>query len=341
MPLSDGIHKLIQGIFDESVLDEMISNAHETKVKDNPLNDNFYKKEFQTLWNYINHKYAYAVSFDSDELIKKSIEHINAKLFVSELQYTTSIGSQKTDMNQFEVERGAAFETAKTKTQRLSHAQTSNVKYDLIGKIAQDTKLTRLTVATILKGIEPQKLYMFKNNPEEFIAKVIRLIKEQKATMIVDHITYNQIDGSYDSDIFTSEKNSQSFDKAFKAEKHIQDYVFTDGSAEQSVERRFAQDLDSANEVCVYAKLPKGFHIPTPVGNYSPDWAIAFNEGTVKHIYFIAETKGSMSTMDLRPIEKAKIDCARKLFNDVSTSKVRYEAVDDYQSLLNVINSID
>lgn len=341
MPMSDGIHKLIQGIFDESVLDEMISNAHETKVKDNPLNDNFYKKEFQTLWNYINHKYAYAVSFDSDELIKKSIEHINAKLFVSELQYTTSIGSQKTDMNQFEVERGAAFETAKTKTQRLSHAQTSSVKYDLIGKIAQSTKLTRLTVATILKEIEPQKLYMFKNNPEEFIAKVIRLIKEQKATMIVDHITYNQIDGSYDSDIFTSEKNSQSFDKAFKAEKHIQDYVFTDGSAEQSVERRFAQDLDSANEVCVYAKLPKGFHIPTPVGNYSPDWAIAFNEGTVKHIYFIAETKGSMSTMDLRPIEKAKIDCARKLFNDVSTSKVRYEAVDDYQSLLNVINSID
>lgn len=341
MPMSDGIHKLIQGIFDESVLDEMISNAHETKVKDNPLNDNFYKKEFQTLWNHINHKYAYAVSFDSDELIKKSIEHINAKLFVSELQYTTSIGSQKTDMNQYEVERGATFETAKTKTQRLSHTQTSSVKYDLIGKIAQGTKLTRLTVATILKGIEPQKLYMFKNNPEEFIAKVIRLIKEQKATMIVEHITYNQIDGSYDSDIFTSEKNSQSIDKAFKAKKHIQDYVFTDGSAEQSVERRFAQDLDSANEVCVYAKLPKGFHIPTPVGNYSPDWAIAFNEGTVKHIYFIAETKGSMSTMDLRPIEKAKIDCARKLFNDVSTSKVRYEAVDDYQSLLNVINSID
>lgn len=341
MPMSDGIHKLIQGIFDESVLDEMISNAHETKVKDNPLNDNFYKKEFQKLWNHINHKYAYAVSFDSDELVQKSIDHINAKLFVSELQYTTSIGSQKTDMNQYEVERGAAFETAKTKTQRLSHAQTSSVKYDLIGKIAQGTKLTRLTVATILKGIEPQKLYMFKNNPEEFIAKVIRLIKEQKATMIVEHITYNQIDGSYDSDIFTSEKNSQSIDKAFKAKKHIQDYVFTDGSAEQSVERRFAQDLDSANEVCVYAKLPKGFHIPTPVGNYSPDWAIAFNEGTVKHIYFIAETKGSMSTMDLRPIEDAKIKCARKLFNNVSTSKVRYDAVDDYQSLLNVINSID
>lgn len=341
MPLGDGIHKLIQGIFDESVLDEMISNAHETKVKDNPLNDNFYKKEFQTLWNYINHKYAYAVSFDSDELIKKSINHINEKLFVSELQYTTSIGSQKTDMNQYEVERGAAFETAKTKTQSLSHAQTSSVKYDLIGKIAQGTKLTRSTVATILKGIETEKLYMFKNNPEEFIAKVIRLIKEQKATIIVDHITYNQIDGSYDSDIFTSEKNSQSFDKAFKAKKHIQDYVFTDGFVEQSVERRFSQDLDCANEVCVYAKLPKRFHIPTPVGNYSPDWAIAFKEGTVKHIYFIAETKGSMSTMDLRPIEKAKIDCARKLFNDVSTSKVRYDAVDDYRSLLNVMSSID
>ena len=151
--------------------------------------------------------------------------------------------------------------------------------------------MTRRTTASILSGINPAKLAMFRYNPEEFITKVIRLIKEQKATLIVEHITYDRIWGEYDSTIFTAEKHSQSIDKAFKAEKHIQDYVFTDGTAEQSVERRFAQDLDGANEVCVYAKLPKGFKIPTPVGNYSPDWAIAFNEGTVKHIYFVAETK--------------------------------------------------
>lgn len=213
-------------------------------------------------------------------------------------------------------------------------------KYDLIGKVAEGTTLTRKTVSAILQGIRADKLYMFKNNPEEFITKVIRLINEQKATMIVEHISYDTIEGEYDSTIFTAEKNTQSFDKAFLAKKAIQDYVFTDGSAEQSIERRFAEDLDAAEEVCVYAKLPRTFQIPTPVGNYSPDWAIAFYEGTVKHIFFVAETKGTMETLNLRPIEQAKISCAKKLFNEMSNSKVVYHDVDSYQSLLNIMNSI-
>ncbi|MDR3300780.1 MAG: restriction endonuclease subunit R, partial [Candidatus Accumulibacter sp.] len=220
------------------------------------------------------------------------------------------------------------------------HAETSRIKYDLIGKIAAGTTLTRRTVGRILGSLDPIRLAMFKNNPEEFISKVIKLIKEQKATMIVEHISYDRIEGEYDSAIFTMEKNSRNFDKAFRAEKHIQDYVFTDGTAEQSVERRFAQDLDAAREVGVYAKLPKGFAIPTPVGNYSPDWAIAFNEGTVKHIFFIAETKGTMDSLNLRPIEQAKISCAKKLFNELSTSKVKYHDVDSYQHLLDIMNTL-
>lgn len=340
--ITDGVHLLIQGVFDDSVLDSMITDAHETKVKDNPLNDNFYKKEFQTLWNYINHKYAYTVEFDSEELIRKAIAHIDDKLFVSELQYTTSVGQQKTDMNEYEVDRGDSFGSVKTRTQTLKHAETSQIKYDLIGKVAEGTVLTRRTVAKILSGIRVDKFYMFKNNPEEFITKVIKLIKEQKATMIVDHITYNQISGKFKNDIFTMEKSSESYDNAFRAEKAIQDYVFTDGYAKDgnSTERKFAESLDAANEVCVYAKLPKGFYIPTPLGNYSPDWAIAFKEGTVKHIYFVAETKGTMKTLNFRSMEEAKINCARKLFNDLSTSHVRYEAVNDYQHLLDVMNSI-
>lgn len=338
--IADGVHTLVQGIFDESVLKGMFSDGHETKIKDNPLNDNFAKKEFQALWNMINHKYAYTASFNSDELIAKSITHINEKLFVSQLQYTTSIGQQKDDINVYEIERGETFNVAETKTRYLTRAATSQIKYDLIGKIAEGTVLTRKTVTAILKGIKLDKLYMFKNNPEEFIVKVIKLIKEQKATMIVEHISYDQIEGEYDSTIFTAEKSTQSFDKAFRANKAIQDYVFTDGTAEQSVERRFVQDLDVADEVCVYAKLPKGFHIPTPVGNYSPDWAIAFNEGTVKHIFFIAETKGTMDSLNLKPIEQAKISCAKKLFNEISTSTVKYHDVDSYQSLLNIMSSL-
>lgn len=336
--ICEGMHKLVQAIFDESVLKDMISDGHETKIKDNPLNDNFHKAEFQKLWGYINHRYAYFVEFDSKELIQKATAHINEKLNVSELQYTTTTGRQKTDMNEHEVDRGASFSGEKTRTQVLKHAESSKVKYDLVGKIAKEATLTRKTVVAILKGLDLEKIYMFNNNPEEFISKIVKLINEQKATMIVEHISYTESsEKPYEITIFTAEKTSQSFDKAFRAERAIQDYVFTDGTAEQSVERRFVQDLDKADEVCVYAKLPKGFHIPTPVGNYSPDWAIAFHEGAVKHIFFIAETKGTMESLNLRPVEQAKISCAKKLFNDISTSKVRYDAVDSYESLLNIV----
>lgn len=339
-PMAEGIHTLIQSVYDDSILQDMFTDGHGTKVKDNPLNDNFAKKEFQALWREINHKYAYTVEFNSDELIKKAIAHIDEKLFVSELQYTTTIGRQKDAINEYELYRGDSFVRESSSTYGLKHSITSQIKYDLIGKVAEGTTLTRKTVSAILQGIRADKLYMFKNNPEEFITKIIRLINEQKATMIVEHISYDTIEGEYDSTIFTAEKNTQSFEKAFLAKKAIQDYVFTDGSAEKSIERRFAEDLDAAEEVCVYAKLPRTFQIPTPVGNYSPDWAIAFYEGKVKHIFFVAETKGTMKSLELRPIEQAKISCAKKLFNEMSTSKVKYHDVDSYQHLLDLMNSL-
>lgn len=339
-PLADGIHRLIQSVYNDKILNDMIGDGNETKVPNNELNENFAKKEFQTLWGYINHKYAYTVDFDSKELIQKSIEHIDSELFVSELQYTVSYSEQKSDVNADMIKEGESFYGEKSKTKKLKHAQTSQIRYDLIGKVAEGTLLTRKTVAAILMGIHPLKFAMYQNNPEEFITKVIRLIKEQKASMIVEHISYDQLEGMYESNIFTAEKHA-TVDNAFRAQKHIQDYVFTDGTADKSIERKFAESLEGAEEVCVYAKLPKGFFIPTPVGNYSPDWAIAFNEGTVKHIFFVAETKGTMETLELRPIEKAKISCARKLFNEISTDNVVYHDVDSYQELLNVMNSID
>lgn len=189
----------------------------------------------------------------------------------------------------------------------------------------------------ILKGINQSKLYLFKNNPEEFIRNVVRLIKDEKATMIVEHISYNRTEQQFDTSIFTKEKNRQTADRAYQAEKHIMDYVFTDSDGE----RKFAKDLDAANEVCVYARLPRTFKIPTPVGHYAPDWAIAFYDNMgVKHIFFIAETKGSLLSMDLKGAEEAKIKCAKKLFNELSTSKVRYHEVTDYQNMLDEIKSL-
>lgn len=338
--ITEGVHALVQNIFDEHALDGMISNGHDTKIQENALNDNFYKKEFQTLWNYINHKYAYTVEFDSDELIDKSVVHIDDKMFVAKLQYTVTTGQQGTDWDAEKLKSGESFIAEKSQTYSLDRAQGSLVKYDLIGKIAEGTKLTRRTVTKILSGIKPMTFAMFQNNPEEFITKAIRLINEEKATMIVEQISYNQTSGTYDSTIFTAEKNTD-FSKAYQAKKNVQDYVFADGYAKdgKSVERKFAEDMDLANEVCVYAKLPKGFSIPTPVGNYSPDWAIAFNSGAVKHIFFVAETKGTMETLNLKPIEQAKIKCAKKLFANLSTKDVVYHDVDSYQHLLDIMET--
>lgn len=188
----------------------MFEDGKQARIESNELNDNFYKKEFQTLWGYINHKYAYTVSFDSEELIKKAIAHINAELFVAELSYSLTTGNQKDEMDANALARGDSFDSGKTRTRTLKHSDVSSIKYDLVGKIAEGTVLTRKTISIILSSIEPAKFYMFQANPEEFISKVIRPINEQKATMIVEHISYNEIDGQYDSAIFTAEKTSKS-----------------------------------------------------------------------------------------------------------------------------------
>lgn len=336
-PIEESVHALVQAVYDDSLMKGMFEDGHKPKVLENPLNERFEKAEFQKLWTAINHKYAYKVDFDSEELVKKAIANIDSELYVSRLQYTVTSAEQKDVLSVGMVRERSGFYNAQSKTSVLKHAHTSQIAYDLIGKIAEGTVLTRRTVAAILKGVRPTTFAMYQNNPGEFIIKVVRLINEQKATMIVEHITYDTIGGSYDSSIFTAEKYSLTMDKAYLAKKAIQDYVFTDGTAEKSVERRFAENLDRAEEVFIYAKLPKGFYIPTPVGHYSPDWAVVFHEGKVKHIYFVAETKGTMESLNLRPIEKAKIDCAKKLFAKLSDGLVAYDHVDSYQELLNKV----
>ena len=330
-PMGEQIHKLVQSIFDPSALAGMIEDANKkAEVVNDHLNENAAKEEFKRLWEQINHRYVYTVHYDSEELIKKSIASIDKNLTVTKLKYIVTTGEQGENEVDFTGKQ-------QTRTKELREVSTSDVAYDLVGDIARGATLTRRTVVRILKGINQAKLYLFKNNPEEFIRNVIRLIKDEKATMIVEHISYNRTEQQYDTSIFTNEKSRQSVDHAYEAKKHILDYVFTDSKGE----RKFAEDLDDANEVCVYARLPRTFKIPTPVGHYAPDWAIAFNDNMgVKHIFFVAETKGSLLSMDLKGAEKAKIACAKKLFNELSTSKVRYHEVTDYQNMLNEINSM-
>ena len=331
-PIEEQVHKLIQSIFDPTALEDMVEDANgKAEVVNERLNDNAEKAEFKALWNEINHRYVYTVHYNSEELIQKAVAAINSELNVTQLKYVVTTGMQGDDELDFTGEQS-------TRTREMRDVSTSNVPYDLVGDIAKAATLTRRTVVKILKGIQLSKLYLFKNNPEEFIRKVSQIIREQKATMIVEHISYNRTENQYDSDIFTKEKSRQTVDKAYEAKKHILDYVFPDSQGERS----FAEDLDKAEEVCVYAKLPRSFQIPTPVGNYAPDWAIAFNDNMgVKHVFFIAETKGSMDSMQLKGVELAKIECAKKLFNNASTSKVRYDVVDSYGSLLEVVRGMN
>lgn len=325
--IAEGVTRLINSIFDPKALNDMVVEE-KTSIQENKLNENFHKAEFQALWKEINHQYVYTVNYDSNELIEKSILHINAELEVKQLRYVMVEGVQ-------DEKQVAEFSDTRSRSQQLTDVSTSTVPYDLVGDIAKGAHLTRRTVVKIMQGIKESKLYLFRNNPEEFIRKVKNIIREQKSTMIVEAIHYNMTEGKYDSDIFTV-KGKMDFDRAYEAKKHITDYVFSDSK----VERQIAHDLDIADEVVVYAKLPRSFQIPTPVGDYAPDWAIALKKDGVRHIFFIAETKGSMLSMEMREIEKNKIKCAKKLFDSISTSNVKYHEVTTYQNLIDELNAV-
>ena len=328
--------KLTQALFDPSVLKDMIGNGRKTPVRQNPLNENFNKEEFQKLWNSINDKYIYEVSFDSDELIKNAVKELDDKLAVRNLRYVINTGIQNDEISYDEAVANNTFSVTRQESKNLKSA-ASAVKYDLVGDIARKTSLTRKTVVAILQRIKPVTFEMFRINPEDFILNASNLINEQKATMIVEHITYIPTGEKYDAAVFTLSDTKRDFFKAVKCKKNVQDYVFPDGISDDSVEKKFVNNLEVASEVEVYAKLPKEFQIPTPVGNYAPDWAIAFKEGTARHIYFVAETKGSMNSTDLRGTEKAKVACAKLLFNKINKSDVHYYAVASYEKLLNFV----
>lgn len=328
----DQVQKLIQAVYNPSVLNGMVEDGQKATYENgNPLNKNFDKEIFQELWKKINHKYTYTCHFNSEELIKNAVEAIKHDLKVVPMRYTLEIGKQKDKMDETEVRAGLSFGNSTSESKSLSRAVASSVKYDLVGDIAKGCKLTRKTVATILSQLTVKETEQFGFNPEKFIRDVINIINAQKSTKIVEHIEYHELTETYDSSIFTSPKLPDK--EPFIATKCIQDLVFTDSN----VEWKFVTDLDGASEVVVYARLPRSFQIPTPVGNYAPDWAIAFDKDKVKHVFFIAETKGTMNDMQLDRIEANKIECAKKLFNIVSTSGVKYDHVDSFDQLRNVI----
>jgi len=334
-PYTDQVFQLIESVYSDAKLPQI---EDDRGAKTNPLNTNFERKEFKELWNRINRKAAYSVHFDSIELISKCIQTLNKELRVTPLQYTIQRGEQFDKVSFDQMKTGDGFKIKETSTEYNTKSIHSAVKYDLIGKVANNVKLTRKTVAKILSGINKPIFSQFKTNPENFISETTRLIHEQKATVIIEHLSYDAVTDKHDIDIFTNAQSKQNFKNAGEPlKRHIYDYVITDSK----IERKFVQELDTSSEVAVYAKLPNGFSIPTPVGNYNPDWAITFKEGTVKHVYFVAETKGSMSSMDLRKIEETKIECARKFFDEINRKitpkNVKYDVINSFGKLMDIV----
>lgn len=329
---SDSVIEIIDSIYsDRSMKPE---NARSNNVELQVDEDKLAMPEFKALWSRINSKSVYVVDFDTDELIRKAISSIDSKLRVSKIYFKVEEGAMEDIKSKEDLATGNAFVKDTSGTYQRTITASSNVKYDLIGKIVDDTGLTRKAIIQILQGIQPSVFNQFKDNPEEFIIKAASLINDEKATAIIQHITYDVMDEKYDTDIFTDPTIKGRLGvNAMKAKRHLYDHVVYDSTNELE----FATELDSNKDVAVYVKLPDGFYISTPVGHYNPDWAIAFYEGTVKHIYFVAETKGSMNSMQLRLIEESKIHCAKEHFKAISNNEVVYDVVDSYKSLLDIV----
>ncbi|WP_198335765.1 type III restriction-modification system endonuclease [Psychrobacter celer] len=347
-PYSDQIIKLIGGIFDPKALEDMTDN--DNKTTHNPINENNLKrKEFLALWNRINHKAVFEIQIDSVKLISQSIAAIEAAAkkrnnnFVETLSYKLAESTQRDTISHEELVDKQSFSNPTTSTESANTSIRSQVKYDLIGSLSEQTDLTRRSIVAILKGINNAIFAQFKNNPEAFIREVARLINEARIRMVIQGLTYYTTDQTYPlNEVFVSNQKIPS--DSLKVSRHVFDYVKTDSGKE----REFALELEGAvDDVAVYAKLPDRFKIPTPVGDYNPDWAIAFNEGKVRHIYFVAETKGSMIDADLREKEKYRIESAKKFFeainmkagenNDLADQTVKYDVIDSFDELLKLV----
>lgn len=341
IPYKESIINLVSKVGTKGEIE--IENGNKPVIN-NSLNSNFRTKEFQELWNNINHKYSYRVSFNSNELIENCINSIKANLTsVTRLKYNVVTGQQNNQITKMDLDNKNSFsqERSGSYSENIDASHSTSAKYDLIYNIAKKTNLIRKTVSKILIGTK-ETLRFFRENPEEYINKVSELINQQKASVIVNHISYYPMEDRFESDIFNESHKDFDSNKVFESKKAIQDYVFVDGNAKNgnSIEMNFAKQLEAQKDVKVYAKLPSKFYIPTPMGKYTPDWAIVFENDKSREIYFIAETKGSLDSLELRAVEQGKINCAKSLYNKEG-SKLHYEQVTKFDDLYNSIAIID
>ena len=328
----EAIFKILDKVFDPEVLKVDNGRGKKTAIFQK---ERFDKKGFQDLWTRINSKTYYEVDFETEELINRAVHGLNSSLHVTEIHIAITTGSLANIKSKEELEAGRAMQIDKKQNIKVKEAVASGVRYDLLGELVQRTGLKRSTIATILQKIKGETFGMYRKNPEEFIIRAGNIINDQKAISVIEHITYHKMEQHYEGNIFAEQElRGRIGIDAIQSEKSLYDLVVVDS---QGIEKQFAEQLEQQQAVEVYTKLPRGFYINTPVGKYNPDWAIVFREGEMKHIYFVAETKGSEEVTQLRAVEHAKIECASRHFASISNSQIKFGVVKNYSTLYNKV----
>ena len=323
------LEELLKKASVSATLDKMIGNGKEEQEIELKPNANFDNPAFQDLWSKINAKATYKIEVDSQELQKASIEAINQFLEVSRVKVKITTATQKEELKAQDLSENSMMQNATNSYECVEH-ELGETRYDLVGELERSTALTRKSIVTILAKIAPKKFELFSVNPEAFILRVAKLINQQKAKMLVDGIVYSKTGEQFSSDIFTISNFKYNLSRdTIEVEKHIYDYLKYDSE----VEKGFATQMEKG-QVVVYAKLPSNFKIPTPIGEYNPDWAIVFEKTDKKEVYFIAETKGNCDVMQLKGAEDAKIAYAKQYFSALSDDEVVYDCIDGYEGLI-------
>jgi type III restriction enzyme len=327
-PFAAAVDKILKSVYDPKT--NMVADSRR-KVKLRLKQSEFHSEKFRELWSRIDGKTYYEVAFDDDRLVKDCINRMNVELRVTHLTALITTGEMAVN------DSGMFGQRRLTRSEKLA-AIAGNTPFDLLGEIAESCGLTRAVAGKIMGGIDPNVFDEYPANPEEFIEKAENIIREVRSDWIVKKIEYHKLDEKWDADeVFKDEADggySGENGNVADVDKHLYDKLKFDSK----VELKFAQDMDSADRVELYAKLPDEFYIDTPMGKYNPDWAIVLKgENAGEHnIYFVAETKGAKG-QQLRGVESNKIACARKHFAAISGDKVKFDVVTSFDELMTKI----
>lgn len=323
---------MVNMVFDEAALRTMVGNARKMVLPE-VRRRNLEKQAFLELWNRINRKAVYFTDFDTDRLVKSAVARLDSSLSVDQMRIVVTGAELATGLGVEDVRSRTGFRDEKSKFEYQEESVDSAVRFDLIGQLASLSRLTRATAGKILTGISPKTFALFGQNPEMFLRKAADLIRREKVALAIESLRYEKTDQTYDISIFETDRHEIPFDDALETSNHVYNYVAVDSKNE----RNFASQLEAAEDVIVYAKLPRGFTIPTPGGSYNPDWAIALESKGHRQIYFVAETKADSSEEQLRLAELQSIDSAECYFRDVA-SDVTFKKIDGFDELLNAIS---